>query len=146
MVRVFLLQSVKQQIYGVLEGLVILPHLHSVQHLYQRGKVLFIGGSLIVDVADQGRIKQRLCLDPEIVPGFALTLGVGDKSGDDFQNVFLRMNVGEGVEVHTFLEVDRIEHLDLIRLVDDLPILAPHRLSVLVPLGNAPLQELPALD
>ena len=57
-IRVFLLQCVKQQIYRVLESLVILPDLHSVYHFHQRGKVLLIGGRFIIDVADQRRIEQ----------------------------------------------------------------------------------------
>ena len=47
--------------------------------------------------------------------------------------------------MHGFLEVDRIQHLDPVRLIDHLPVLIPHRLPVLVQLGSAPLEHLPAL-
>ena len=62
MVRVFLFQRVKEQVNGVLKALVILPHLHRVQHLYQRGKILLIRRGLIVDIANQRRIQKRLRL------------------------------------------------------------------------------------
>ena len=57
-VRVFLLQGVKEKVNSVFETLVILPHLHSVQHFYQRGKILFVGRGLVVDIADQRRVEQ----------------------------------------------------------------------------------------
>lgn len=57
-IRVFLLQRVKKKVNRIFETFVILPHLHSVQHFYQRGKILFIGWSLIVDIADQCSVEQ----------------------------------------------------------------------------------------
>lgn len=46
--------------------------------------------------------------------------------------------------MHGFREIDRIEHPNLIRLIDDLPALVPHRFSVLIQLRRASLQELSA--
>ena len=61
-VRVFLFQSIKEQVNRIFESLVILPDFHSVYHFHQRRKVLLIGRSFIIDVADQSRIEQRFGL------------------------------------------------------------------------------------
>ena len=57
MVRVFLLQSVKEKINRIFERFIILTDLHGIYHFYQSGEVLLILGSLIIDVADQSRVK-----------------------------------------------------------------------------------------
>lgn len=101
MVRVLLFQGVKEQVNRVLESLVILPDLHSVYHFYQRGKVLFIGGRFIIDVADQRRIEQRFGLDPEIVSRFSFAFCVGDQHRYQFENVLLIVDIRERVIVHT---------------------------------------------
>lgn len=137
-------QGVKEKVNRIFEALVVLAYLHSVQHFYQRGKVLFVCRGLVVDVANQRRVKQRFSLDPEIVTGFAFALGVGDKRGDDFQYILFVMDIGKGVKVHGFREVDRIEYPDLIRLIDDLPMFVSHRFSVLIQLRRASLKELSA--
>ena len=54
------------------------------------------------------------------------------------------MDVGKGVKVHTFLEIDRIEYPYFIGLIDDLSFFITHRLSVLVQLWCASLQHLSA--
>ena len=61
-VRVFLFQSIKEQVNRIFESLVILPDFHSIYHFHQRRKVLLIGRSFIIDVADQSRIEQRFGL------------------------------------------------------------------------------------
>ena len=71
-VRVALPQLLEHQIDGVLELLVILPHLHRVEHLQQGGDVLLLLRGLGMDVPDEGRVEKRLRLDPKIVPGLAL--------------------------------------------------------------------------
>ena len=145
MVRIFLLQCVKEQVNGVLKALVVLPHLHSVQHLYQCGKILFVGRGLVVDIADQRRIQKRLRLDPEIVTGLSLPFGVGDQGSDNLQNILFRMDIRKGIEMHTFLEIDGIEYPDFIRLIYGFPVLPLNRFSLLVQLRRAPLQHLPYL-
>ena len=67
-----------------------------------------------MDVADQGAVQKRLCLHPKIVAGFAVSLGVADQGVDQFQNVLLAVDIGEGVIVHTFGKVDGIEYLDAV--------------------------------
>ena len=57
MVRVFLLQSVKKKVNRVFERFIILPDFHGIYHFYQSGEILLVLGSLIIDVADQCRIK-----------------------------------------------------------------------------------------
>ena len=68
----------------------------------------------MTDVADQGAIQKRLCLHPEIVAGFAVSLGIADQGVDQFQNILFRVDVGEGVIVHTLGKVDGIEYLDAV--------------------------------
>ena len=109
MIRVFLFQRVKEKVNGIFERLIILTDFHCVQHFYQCGKILFVCRSLIIDISDQCRIEQGFCLDPEIVSGFSFAFGIGNQSCDDLQNIFLGVDVGKGVKVHTFLEIDRIE-------------------------------------
>ena len=62
---------------------------------------------MYIEISDQCRIEQGFCLDPEIVSGFSFAFGIGDQSRDDLQNIFLGVNVGEWVKVHTFLKIDR---------------------------------------
>ena len=79
MVRVFLLQSVKKKVNRIFERFIILPDLHGIYHFYQSGEVLLVLGSLIIDVADQRRIKQCFGLHPKIVPGFSFPFGISDQ-------------------------------------------------------------------
>ena len=138
-------QLVEHQVNGVFVFLVILPNFHAVYHLDEGGKILFLRRGLIVDVPNQGTVQQRFRLDPKIVPGLALALGVGNQRGDQLQNVLLRMDVGKRVIVHGLLEVDSIEDFNPIRFVNDLAALILHGLSVLIQLGSAPLEHLAAL-
>ena len=69
-----------------------------------------------MDVGNQRRIQQLFGLLPELVAAFAFPLGIGNQRGDEFQNVFLTVDIGEWVVVHTLLEVDGIEYLDPIPL------------------------------
>ena len=78
-VRVFLFQSVKEKVNRIFERFIILPDFHGIYHFYQSGEVLLVLGSLIIDVADQCRIKQRFGLHPKIVPGFSFPFGIGDQ-------------------------------------------------------------------
>ena len=54
-------------------------------------------------------IRDSLRLDPEIVPGLALALGIGDERCYQLQDVLLRVDVAEGVIVHRLLEVDGVQ-------------------------------------
>ena len=117
MARVPFFQLVKHQIDGVLKFLVVLPNLHGVYHLQQRGEVLFLLRGLVVDVADECRIKQHLGLQPEIVPGLsALTLGVDNEAVHQLQNVLLAMDVRKRVIVVGLLEVYGVHDLDAVAL------------------------------
>ena len=50
-----------------------------------------------MDIPDKGAVQQRFRLDPEIVPGLALALGVGDQRRDQLQDVLFRVDVSKGV-------------------------------------------------
>ena len=138
-------QLVEHQVHLIFELLVILPHLHRVDELDEGGEILFLHRGLIVDIADERAVQKRLRLDPEIVPSLAFALGVGDEGRHQLQNVLLRMNVAERVIVHRLIEVDGVQHPDLVRLVNDLAVLVLHRLAVLAQLGRAALEHFAAL-
>ena len=77
MVWLALFQLVEHQVHRIFEVLIVLTHLHRIDKFNERGEVLFLHRRFIVDVPDKGGIEQRFCFLPEIVPGLALTLGVG---------------------------------------------------------------------
>ena len=146
MIRVLLLQLGEQNIHGRLKFLVVLSGLRCVDELQQREEVLFFRLRLVPDVPDQGAVQKALGLDPKIFRGFfPVAFGIGDDDIDQFEDVFLRPDVGEGVVFHALFEVDGVEDLNAVRLIDDLPAGVPHGLSVLVQLGGAPPQHGPHL-
>ena len=145
MVGLLCLQRVKHQVHGVLELLVILPDLHRVDELDEGGEILFLHRGLVVDIPNEGAVQKRLGLNPKIVPGLALALGVGDQRRDQFQDVLFGVDVGKGIIVHGLLEVDGIEDFDPIRLIDVLAVLILHGLAVLAQLGCAALKHFAAL-
>ena len=63
-----------------------------------------------MDVADQGDVQQRFGLDPKILSGFAFTLGVGNQSRDELQDVRFAVDVRERVVVHRLFEVDGVQN------------------------------------
>ena len=56
------------------------------------------------------------------------------------------MDVRKRVKVHTFLEIDRIEYLDLVRFIYDLSFFIAERFSVLAQLRRTPCQHLSTFD
>ena len=69
-----------------------------------------------MDIGNQRRIEQFFGLLPELIAAFSFALGVGDQRGDEFQDVFLTVDIGEWIVVHTLFEIDGIEYLDPIPL------------------------------
>ena len=115
------------------------------RQLDEGGEILFLHRCLIVDIPDEGAVQKCLGFDPEIVPGLALALSVGDERRDQLQDVLFGVDVGKGIVVHGFLEVDGIEDLNSVRLIDDLAVLILHGLSVLAQLGRTALKHFAAL-
>ena len=113
-VRVAFFQFIKHQIHGIFEVLIILPYLHGVDKLDESGKILLVLRGLIMNVANERSIEQRLGLDPKIVPGLALAFGVGNQRRDQLQNVLFTVNVGKGIVVHRLFEVDGVEDFEAI--------------------------------
>ena len=107
-------QFLKHQIDGIFEVLVVLPHLHGVDHFDEGGEVLLLNRRFVVDIADERRVEQRLRLAPEIVAALAVPLRVGNEGRDQLQNVLLAVEIREGVVVVGLFEVDRVQYLDLI--------------------------------
>ena len=82
-------QLIEHQIHGILKFLIVLPDLHRIDKLNEGGEVLFLNGSLIVDVPDERAVQKRFRLDPKIIPGLALAFGIGNESRDQLQDVLL---------------------------------------------------------
>ena len=101
-------QLVKHQVHGVLKFLIVLPDLHRIYELNESGEILFLLRGLVVDVADQGGVKKRFGLNPEIVTALALPLGVGNQGRHQLQNVLFAVQIGKRIVVHGLLEIDRI--------------------------------------
>ena len=116
-VRVFRFQGLKHLVNGVLERLIVLPDLHSVQERDERTEVLLLHGRDIVDIGDERRVKELFGFLPELVPAFALALRVHHQGRHQFQNVFLRVDIRKRVIVHRLLEIDGIEHFYAVFLV-----------------------------
>ena len=57
-----LFQLIEHQVHGVFELLIILPDLHAVDHFNEGGEILFLHRGLVVDVADERAVQQRLRL------------------------------------------------------------------------------------
>ena len=113
-VWLFLFQRLKHLVDRVLERLIVLPDLHSVQEGDERPEVLLLHGRDIVDIGDERRVKELLGFLPELVPALALALRVHHQRCHQLQDVLLRMDIGEGVVVHRLLEVDRVKNLDAV--------------------------------
>jgi len=107
-------QFFKQQIHRVLIFLVILQHLHGVQHFQQGSKVLLLHRGFIVQIGDQGGEQKTLRFFPEWVPAGPFTLGVGHQGRNKFQNVLFAVDIGEGVIVHGLFEVDGVQDFQLV--------------------------------
>ena len=108
------LQVLKHDIHGILELFIILPDLHCVDEFDQRGEVLLLNRRFVMDISDQRTVQQCLRLGPELIPGLAVSLGVGDQRCHELQDILLTVDIGEGIVVHAFAEVDGVEHLNLI--------------------------------
>ena len=119
MLRVVCLQFLKQLIYSIFERFIILTGFRRIDEFQQRGEVLLLLRGLIPNIADERRIQQPLCLDPEILGRFfTLPLGVGNDGVDQFENILLTADIVEGVIVHGFTEVDGIQDFYHIPLID----------------------------
>ena len=88
-------QCIKHQVYGVFELLVILPDFHRIDELNEGGEVLLLHRSLIVDIANERAVQQRLRFDPEIVASLSFAFGVGNQRRNQLQDVLFAVNVRE---------------------------------------------------
>ena len=128
MVRFPLGKFLEHQIHRVLKFLIVFPDLHGIDELDEGGKVLFLHRGFIVDIPDKGAVQKRFRLDPEIVPGLTLALGVGDQRCHQFQDVLFAVKIGKRIVVHGLLEVDGIKDLNAVWLIDHLAVFILHSL------------------
>ena len=118
MIRLLLFQVFKHQIHRILKILIILTDLHGIDKFDERGKVLFLLGCLIMDVADESTIEKSLCLVPERIAALAVTLGIRHECGRQLQDILFAVDVGEGIIVHGLMKVDRVEDFDPVIRMD----------------------------
>ena len=71
-------QRFKDQVHLVLVAVVILMDFHHIQKIHERGKVLLLLRGFLQDKGNQGGVEELFTLLPELVPGFSVSLGVGD--------------------------------------------------------------------
>lgn len=117
MIGLALFQPRHHVIHGVLEIVVVLPGLHAVYHVHKGIDVLVLWLSLKDDIGHKRTVQKGLCLCPELVALFAVALGVGNQGVDEFQNIALRFQIGDGVIVHGLRKIHAVEHLDSIPLL-----------------------------
>ena len=117
MIGLALFQPGHHVIHGVLEVVVVLPGLHAVYHIHKGIDVLVLGLALKDDIGHKRTVQKGLRLCPELVALLAVALGIGNQGIDEFQNIALRFQVGDGVIVHGFCKVHAVEHLDPIPLL-----------------------------
>ena len=112
MVRLLLFQVFKHQIHRILEILIILTDLHGIDKFDERGKVLFLLGCLIMDVADESTIEQCLCLVPERIAALTITLGICHECGSQLQDILFTVDIGERIIMHGLVKIDCVEDFD----------------------------------
>ena len=140
------LQGFKRQVHLVLVAVVILVDFHHVQKIHERGEVLLLLRGFLQDKGNQGGVEELLALLPELVPGFSVSLGVGNQSSDELQDILFTVKIHKGVIMETFLEVNGVEHLDAVGLSNDASLGVPQHFTILAPLGRIPLEQRPALQ
>jgi len=134
MIRFLLFQLIKEKVHRILERFVILANLHGVEHFKKCCEILLFHRCLIVNVADQCRVKEFFRLLPERIPTVSLALCIGHQCRNKLQNVLFIMDVGKWIVVHRLMEVDRVEDPDLVAIfhqgvggfVDDTPFRIRH--------------------
>ena len=117
MFRVLLFQVLEHDIYGILELFIILPDFHGVNELDQCSEVLFLNRRFVMDISDQRTVQQRFRFGPELIPGFAVALGVGNQGCHELQDVLLTVDIVERVIPHGLGEVHGVEDLDAISML-----------------------------
>src|SRR5699024_139682 len=140
------LQGFKRQVHLILVAVVILVNFHHVQKIHERGEVLLLLGGFLQDKGNQGGVEELFTLLPELVPGFSVSLGVGDQSCDELQDVLFTVKIHKAVIMETFLEVNGVESRDAVALSNDASLGIPQHLPILAPLGRTPLEKRPALQ
>ena len=65
-----------------------------------------------MDVPDQGTVEHGFRFHPEVITALAFALRVRDERCDQFQDVFLGVDVRKRVVMHALFEVDGVEDLN----------------------------------
>ena len=78
MLGIALGEAVKHIVHSVLETFIIFPYFHAVYHFYQRVHVALLLRPLKDDIGHKSAVQKRFRFRPELVPLFAVSLGVGN--------------------------------------------------------------------
>ena len=136
-------QFLKHQINRIFKLFIVLPNLHGIDKFNQGGEILLLYGSFIMNISDQRTIEQRLCLHPKIIASFSFAFGICDESRHQFQYVLLTMDIGKGIIMHAFFEIDGIEHLNPIWLIYHIPFFILYRFPVFSQFRRTALEHFP---
>ena len=101
-IRLALFQPGKHIVHRVHKVRIVLFHLHAGDHIHQRVHVPVLRWPLKNDIGNQGAVQERFRFRPKRISLLALALGVGDQGIDEFQDVGLVADIGQGVIVHGF--------------------------------------------
>ena len=101
-IRLALFQPGEHIIHRVHKVRIVLFHLHVGDHIHQRIHIPVLRWPHKNDVGNQGAVQERFRFRPKRISLLALALGVGNQGIDEFQDVRLVADIGQGVIVHGF--------------------------------------------
>ena len=114
-VRSILFYGLEEQVQGRDVLFVLLLHLGVFQYPHDHGEILFILRGLLEQHEDDGLEERRLGLGPEWVGLMTAFRGGGlDEIVHQLESVLLVPQIAEGVVAVALLQVDQIEHPDLV--------------------------------
>ena len=120
MIRVLLLQRLKEQVKGGLKIVAVLPGPAVLDHIHDHFKVLLLRGSFMEQVQNERRVQGYLGLLPKgVIAAGVLGCGVFDKIIHQLHSVLVVLDVGERIEGIGVGRVNQVEHLDYIALLNE---------------------------
>ena len=148
------LYNFKFKVYRILELLIVLTAFRSVYHINKRFKIPLFRIIHRKDKSDICRVQELFGFYPKVIAGRLLRgRSVFYQDLDEFQNVFFTVlfaDVRKRVVVHRLCKINGVEHLDLIRLINNLSLAVLvhciQHLAVFAARWAAPCKHFSALD
>ena len=110
-------QIFKEQINRILIILVLLGHLHGVEHFQQRSKILFLSRGFVVQIGNQRGQQKPFRLVPERIAALTFTFGVGHKGRDQLQNILFLVDICERIVAHGLVKIYGVHRPDFISVL-----------------------------